>query len=78
MSAATEDAGDQVDGFLFVGNRPILDFLNTRPVLAQGPTELLPDVAALERWLIAAGIVARQRRNALCAPGETRRNRPCF
>ncbi len=57
MSAASNDAGDWVDGFLFVGNRPILDFLNTRPVLAESPTELLPDVAALERWLIAAGIV---------------------
>jgi len=57
MSAASKDAGDWVDGFLFVGNRPILDFLNTRPVLAESPTELLPDVAALERWLIAAGIV---------------------
>jgi len=57
MSAASKVAGDCVDGFLFVGNRPILDFLNTRPVLADGPTELLPDVAALERWLIAAGIV---------------------
>ena len=57
MSAASKDAGDWVDGFLFVGNRPILDFLNTRPVLAESPTELLPEVAALERWLIAAGIV---------------------
>jgi predicted RNA-binding Zn ribbon-like protein len=57
MRAADQDAGEWVDGFLFVGNRLILDFLNTRPVLPQGPTELLPDVAALVRWLIAAGIV---------------------
>jgi predicted RNA-binding Zn ribbon-like protein len=57
MGAATKDAGEWVDGFLFVGNRPILDFLNTRPVLAENPTELLPDFAALERWLIASGIV---------------------
>jgi predicted RNA-binding Zn ribbon-like protein len=64
MGAATKDAGEWVDGFLFVGNRPILDFLNTRPVLAENPTELLPDVPALERWLIAAGIVnsAREKR----------------
>jgi predicted RNA-binding Zn ribbon-like protein len=58
MPAATQDAGEWIDGFLFVANRPILDFLNTRPVLAEGPTELLPDVTALGRWLIASGIVS--------------------
>jgi predicted RNA-binding Zn ribbon-like protein len=58
MPAATQDAGEWVDGFLFVANRSILDFLNTRPVLAEGPTELLPDVPALERWLIASGVVS--------------------
>lgn len=57
MRAADLETGEWVDGFLFVANRPILDFLNTRPVLAQGPTELLPDVHALERWLVASGIV---------------------
>jgi len=57
MRVAAKDAGEWVDGFLFVANRPILDFLNTHPVLAEGPTELLPDVPALERWLIASGIV---------------------
>ena len=57
MRAAAEETSEWVDGFLFVANRPILDFLNTRPVLAQGATELLPDFAALERWLIASGIV---------------------
>jgi predicted RNA-binding Zn ribbon-like protein len=56
VRADVQDAGEWVDGFLFVGNRPILDFLNTRPVLAEGPAELLPDVRALERWLIASGI----------------------
>jgi len=57
MRAANLESGEWVDGFLFVANRPILDFLNTRPVLAQGPTELLANFHALERWLIAAGIV---------------------
>jgi predicted RNA-binding Zn ribbon-like protein len=56
MHARRQAPDEWVDGFLFVGNRTILDFLNTRPVLAQGPTELLPDVSALERWLIASGI----------------------
>ena len=57
MRAATLESGEWIDDFLFVANRLILDFLNTKPVLAQGPTELLPDVQALERWLIASGIV---------------------
>jgi predicted RNA-binding Zn ribbon-like protein len=55
--ASSQDPGEWVDGFLFVANRPALDLLNTKPVLAEGPTELLPDFDALERWLIASGIV---------------------
>lgn len=55
MRTVTRESGEWVDGFLFVANRPILDLLNTRPVLAQGPVELLPDVHALERWLVASG-----------------------
>ncbi|MCU1226906.1 MAG: hypothetical protein JWQ42_4999 [Edaphobacter sp.] len=54
---ASQEVNEWIDGFLFVANRPILDLLNTKPVLADGPTELLPDVRALERWLIASGIV---------------------
>lgn len=57
MRAADLDTGEWVDGFLFVANRPILDFLNTRPVLAQGQTELLAGFHALERWLISSGVV---------------------
>lgn len=57
MRAANLESGEWVDGFLFVANRPLLDFLNTKPVLAQVPTELLVDFHALERWLIASGIV---------------------
>lgn len=65
MRVSTLEPGEWVDGFLFVANRPILDFLNTRPVLAQGPTELLHDVHALERWLIASGIVHSAKTKAL-------------
>jgi predicted RNA-binding Zn ribbon-like protein len=57
MRAAAQEVNEWIDGFLFVANRPILDFLNTKPVLADGPTELLPDAHALERWLIASGMV---------------------
>ena len=58
MGAASQKSKEWIDGFLFVANRPILDLLNTKPVLADGPTELLPDVRALERWLIASGTVS--------------------
>jgi len=53
---ASRGMNEWIDGFLFVANRPILDLLNTMPVLAEGPTELLLDVRALERWLIASGM----------------------
>jgi predicted RNA-binding Zn ribbon-like protein len=49
------------DGFLFVGNHLALDFLNTRPVLAEGPKELLPDVEALVRWLVVSGVLTPQK-----------------
>jgi predicted RNA-binding Zn ribbon-like protein len=65
MRAAPQEGEEWVDGFLFVANRPILDFLNTKPVLAGGPTELLPNAHALERWLIASGIVSSPRDKAL-------------
>ena len=55
--SASNNSAEWIDGFLFVGNRPILDLVNTRPILAEGPTELLPDFHALERWLIASGTV---------------------
>jgi len=65
MRATAQDLNEWVDGFLFVANRPILDFLNTRPVLADGPTELLSDVQALERWLIASGMVTSPKTKSL-------------
>jgi predicted RNA-binding Zn ribbon-like protein len=46
------------DGFLFVGNDPAIDFLNTRPVQDGEPTELLPDFAAVVRWFHAAGLLS--------------------
>jgi predicted RNA-binding Zn ribbon-like protein len=64
MSAASQESNEWVDGFLFVANRPILDLLNTKPVLAAGPTELLADVRALERWLLASGTVSSVRDKA--------------
>src|SRR5215467_8823181 len=63
MRFASQD--EWVDGFLFVANRLILDFLNTKPVLADEPTELLPDVHALEKWLIASGIATSSKIRSL-------------
>ena len=48
---------DWRDGFLFIGNHLILDFINTRPVMKDEAVELLPDGSALARWLGAAGLV---------------------
>lgn len=65
VRVASQESSEWIDGFLFVANRPILDFLNTKPVLAQGPTEFLPDFRALERWLIASGIASSARMKSL-------------
>ena len=64
MRIASREVNEWIDGFLFVANKPILDLLNTKPVLENGPTELLPDVRALERWLIASGMVASRKAKA--------------
>jgi predicted RNA-binding Zn ribbon-like protein len=64
MRTGAQEVNEWIDGFLFVANRPILDFLNTKPVLADGPTELLSNVHALERWLIASGMAASPKAKA--------------
>ena len=65
MGTTAQEFREWVDGFLFVANQQILDFLNTKPALAERPTELLPDFHALERWLIASGMVNSAREKAL-------------
>jgi predicted RNA-binding Zn ribbon-like protein len=49
---------DWRDGFLFLGNQLVLDFLNTRPVQNGEPMELLPDFSALLRWFQAAELLS--------------------
>ena len=61
MPVASKAPREWIDGFLFVGNHLALDFLNTRPVLAEGPKELLPDVVALVRWFVASGVLTPQK-----------------
>jgi len=72
-----ESGSDWRDGFLFVGNRPALDFLNTRPVLSgEEPTELLPDFAALLRWFRAANMLGPHEASELWRQwGESERAR---
>jgi predicted RNA-binding Zn ribbon-like protein len=65
MRVTSKAPHEWIDGFLFVGNHLALDFLNTRPVLADGPKELLPDVDALARWLVASNVLARRKGNVL-------------
>ena len=65
MPIRSKTPNEWIDGFLFVGNHLALDFLNTRPILADGPTELLPNVDALVRWLVALGLLTREDGKAL-------------
>jgi predicted RNA-binding Zn ribbon-like protein len=53
-----EQGSEWKDGFLFLGNQLALDFVNTRPVLKDEPTELLPDFGALLRWFQAADLLS--------------------
>jgi predicted RNA-binding Zn ribbon-like protein len=54
----TISKSDWKDGFLFVGNQLVLDFLNTRPVQNGEPSELLPDFNAILRWFQAADLLS--------------------
>ena len=54
----TISKSDWKDGFLFVGNQLVLDFLNTRPVQNGEPSELLPDFGALLHWFQAADLLS--------------------
>src|SRR5690242_20044323 len=53
--------------FLFLGNDPALDLLNTTPVTAAGPVDLLGSFADLTRWLAGAGLVSEPAARALRA-----------
>ena len=65
MAITSQSPKEWIDGFLFVGNHLALDFLITRLVLAGSPKELLPDVGALVRWLVASGLLTRPKGKAL-------------
>jgi predicted RNA-binding Zn ribbon-like protein len=50
-------ASDWKDGFLFVGNHLLLDFINTRPVQDGRATELLQGIGDVLRWFVAAELL---------------------
>ena len=53
-----KQSADWKDGFLFLGNDVVLDFLNTQPVTDGEAMELLPDFKTFVRWLCAAGLLS--------------------
>jgi len=53
----TASRSDWKDGFLFVGNELVLDFVNTRPVQDGEPMELLRDFGAVLLWFQAADLL---------------------
>jgi len=63
---------DWKDGFLFVGDELVLDFVNTRPVQDGEPTELLEDFGAVIRWFQAADLLIRSKRRSLSVNGKER------
>ena len=56
---------DWKDGFLFVGNELVLDFVNTRPIQDGEPMELLRDFGAVLRWFQAADLLDSEQAAAL-------------
>src|SRR5215467_8923661 len=61
---------DWKDGFLFLGNELVLDFVNTRPVEDGKPTELLPDFNAVLRWFQAADLLTSEQAAGLMRQWE--------
>ncbi|HWR16651.1 MAG TPA: ABATE domain-containing protein [Terriglobales bacterium] len=65
MAKMQNEASEQRDGFFFLGNHLALDFLNTKPVLDEVATELLPDLASILRWFVSAGLLTQNEANSL-------------
>ena len=78
MRGSSFEQKEWVDGFLFVGNQLALDFLNTKLILENEPEELLPDAAALERWLIASGIATSPKNRAMMRAWRDSRQAQAF
>jgi predicted RNA-binding Zn ribbon-like protein len=64
MNARTQKS-DWKDGFLFLGNELVLDFVNTCPIQDGKPLELIPDFDALVRWFRASDYLSSEELNRL-------------
>lgn len=53
----TSDRAQLRQPFLFVGNHPCLDFINTQMIVRETPTDLLRGYEDLVAWLVQAKIV---------------------
>ncbi len=51
-----ESSQEWINGFLVVGNQPVLDLLNTRLLVDGELQEMLTDTSALRRWLLVSGL----------------------
>lgn len=67
----TSDRAQLRQPFLFVGNHPCLDFINTQMIVRENPTDLLRGYEDLVDWLVQAKIV----NNAQAAVVMTQWNR---
>ena len=55
--------------FLFVGNHPCLDFINTDLVIDGQPIDLLPSFQDLVAWLLQAGLLAEEEAKQIVRKG---------
>jgi len=65
MPASATPGTQWKDGFPFVANSLVLDFVNTRPVIGGTAQELLPDFNALLRWFGAVELLTARDVGAL-------------
>ncbi len=66
------DKSKRQQQFLFLGNHPGLDFINTEMVMRDTPTDLLESFEDLAAWLIKTGTLSRK--DAEAATGELSRD----
>jgi len=57
----------EVQRFLFVGNHPCLDFINTQMIVSGEPTDVLESFADLTSWLVQAKLLTKSQADAATA-----------
>ena len=59
--------GKGMHKFLFVGNHPCLDFINTQMIVGGEPTDVLESFADLTSWLVQAKLLTKSQTDAATA-----------